>query len=90
MNQWLRLPTEPIMICYGSCLGCGTWFPFDPNRVPFMLYDPVAGTTVELGGDPAKATREPICRWCCIAANPRRQDNGFELLPTHDTAEGLG
>jgi hypothetical protein len=78
-----------VMLAMGKCFGCPRIFQFDPDRVPSLAVDPVTKLTPELGGDPGRAVREPICPACCKAANPERARRGFELLPEHDTAEAL-
>jgi hypothetical protein len=76
-----------VMIAMGPCLGCQRMFAFDPDRVPALAVDPETRLTPELGGDPGRAVREPVCPSCCKAANPERARRGFELLPEEDTAE---
>lgn len=48
--------------CQGFCFGCRRLFSFNPNTVPSVRID---------------GSREPICRTCVDAANPKRIANGL-------------
>lgn len=47
---------------YGQCIGCRTFFSFNPVRVPSVMID---------------GEKEPICLKCVEDANPRRIANGL-------------
>lgn len=53
------------------CIGCGTPFMFNPNKVPSVR---VAGI------------REPICRTCVEKANPKRRELGLAPIEIHPDA----
>lgn len=58
---------------WGSCIGCGQVFGFNPVRVPSITMD---------------GQREPICRACVERANPRRIANGLDpIVPAPDAYE---
>jgi hypothetical protein len=46
----------------GHCISCRQPFTFNPHRVPSLVVNGV---------------REPVCRACIEAANPRRKANGL-------------
>jgi len=48
-----------------ACFGCGRIFSYHPNKVPSIR-------------DPRTGSREPICRACVNAANPRRVAKGLD------------
>jgi len=73
-------------VAIGPCWMCKRPFPFDPDRVASVLIDPVTRRAPDLGGDPARAQREPICPDCCQVANVHRRRAGLELLDETDTA----
>ena len=72
----------------GPCFMCGNNFPFDVDRVASVLIDPVTKLAPDLGGDPSRARREPLCPRCCKDANPARARLGLELLDERDSLEG--
>jgi len=74
------------MIAFGPCWACGTRFAFDPDKVTSVLIDPQTRLAPDLGGDPRRARREPLCPPCCVAANRYRRANGLELLDETDTS----
>ncbi len=56
-------------MCMGPCFGCGKTFSFNPVRVPSIRVEGV---------------KQPVCRECIEAANPKRVANGLdpiEILP---------
>lgn len=74
-------------IALGPCWVCGEIFEFDVDRVPSVFVDPVTNKPADLGGDPARARREPVCENCCAQVNPMREARGLpplEPLPDPD------
>lgn len=53
------------MIVLGTCVGCGTTFGFNADRVPSVVVN---------------GSREPICRNCVARANPVRAKNGLDPI----------
>jgi hypothetical protein len=74
------------MVAIGPCWGCKVPFPYDPDRVTSLLIDPVTQTAPDLGGDPARAQREPLCPRCCKTVNVLRARAGLELLDETDSS----
>jgi hypothetical protein len=74
------------MLGIAPCWMCKQPFAFDPDRVTSVLIDPVTRLAVDLGGDPGRARREPICPLCCRLANIERARRGLEPLDETDTA----
>ena len=68
------------MFAYGPCWSCGRMFTFNPDRVPSIQIDPVTQRPTDLGGDPARARREPICADCVERANAERRRDGREPI----------
>jgi hypothetical protein len=66
---------------------CKVPFHFDADRVTSVPIDPVTGLPPDLGGDPERARREPICPSCCRLANAERKTRGLELLDKRDSLE---
>lgn len=66
----------------GPCLVCGQPFTFDPETVPSVPIDPVTGLPPDLGGDPARARRQPLCPPCVTKANKERKARGLPGWPT--------
>jgi hypothetical protein len=62
-------------LCTSECLFCRRVFSYNPMRVPSLPAN-VSPT----------GTREPICRECVEAANPRRIANGLEPIVPHPDA----
>jgi len=57
------------ILCLGPCIGCGTLFTFNPERVPSIRIDGV---------------RQPICRACFERRQAHRRANNLPvetLLP---------
>ena len=76
--------TEGAAFAVGPCWSCGAVFAFDPDLVPSVPIDPVTHLPPDLGGDVARATRQPFCRRCLAEANVRRRSSGlplWEVLP---------
>lgn len=51
------------VIMFGTCIGCGRPFAFNPHRVP----------SVRVNG-----VREPVCRECIERVNAIRKEKGLE------------
>jgi hypothetical protein len=79
----------PAVVGFAPCYACRRTFAFDVDRVTSVLVDPVSGLAPDLGGDRARARREPLCPRCCRALNPRRRAAGLEPLDETDTLDGL-
>lgn len=77
------------MLVTGHCVRCKAPFSFDPERVPSIPIDPENGLPPDLGGDPSRAVREPVCPSCCKAVNPERRRRGQPLWSEEDTAQTL-
>jgi hypothetical protein len=63
------------MFALAPCVGCGSTFTFNPDKVPSVV---------------VRGIREPICQVCVDAANPTRVANGLdpiEVLPGAYDAE---
>jgi hypothetical protein len=78
--------TAPDMLGIAPCYACKQPFAFDPDRVTSVSIDPVTGLPPDLGGDPGRARREPLCPRCCRIANVERAARGLALLDETDTA----
>lgn len=64
----------------GPCWTCKQLFQYDPDTVPSVPIDPVTGLAPDLGGDPDRARREPICPACVARINPQRAARGLPPL----------
>ena len=73
-------------IVVGNCFACKRVFGFNPLLVPSVLIDPVRGLPPDMGGDPERAKRQPVCRSCMERANERRVATGAEAVPIHPEA----
>jgi hypothetical protein len=63
--------------CTSACYCCGRIFTYNPVRVPSV---PAHLTRT--------GTKEPVCRHCIEAANPKRIANGLEpIVPAPDAYE---
>lgn len=81
----------------GPCFVCGQPFTFNPTLVPSVPIDPVTKRPPDLGGDPERARREPVCASCVERANVLRERNGlapfvvrpgaYEAMPEAELAE---
>lgn len=78
-----------VMAAYSACIGCRRTFCYDPHTVPSIPVDPVTGLPPDLGGDPQRARREPICPQCCRAANVMRRENNLPPFPEGDSLDNL-
>lgn len=65
------------MSCMGVCITCGTFFSFNPERVPSIRVSRV-NNSWQL--DP-KGKREPICRDCMERSNKIRRERGIAEVP---------
>jgi len=70
-----------VFAALGPCLSCGVLFFFYPDTVPSVPIDPVTGLPPDLGGDPQRATRRPVCVSCRRRANPARIAAGLRPWP---------
>ena len=77
------------MAVFGACFVCKVPFYFHPDLVASVPIDPVTGLPPDLGGDPDRAQREPICPSCCHLANVERRQAGMELLDERDSLNRL-
>jgi hypothetical protein len=71
---------DETVVAIGLCWSCGVNFGFHPDTVVSIPIDPDNGLPPDLGGDPAKVIKHPVCNGCVEAANPQRQRNGVPLL----------
>jgi hypothetical protein len=78
-----------IPVAIAPCWMCKVPFSFHPDLVTSVLIDPVTGRPPDLGGDPDRAVREPLCPSCCKIANARRRLSGLELLDERDSLDRL-
>lgn len=76
------------LVAIAPCVGCARPFAFDPDTVPSVPIDPVTRLSPDLGGDPARAVRQPVCLACRLAANPARLAAGLQPWPTRDDHPG--
>lgn len=73
-------------IVVGECFVCGRVFTFNPHHVPSVPIDPVTKLPPDMGGDPGRARREPICRDCVERANVERVERGDAPFVVHPDA----
>ena len=59
-------------IVVAECFACKRPFGFNPFRVPSVPIDLVTGLPPDMGGDAARAERQPICRDCMAQINASR------------------
>jgi hypothetical protein len=72
----------------GSCWLCHRPFTFNPFSVPSIPIDPETQRPPDLGGDPERARREPICESCVELVNQTRERLGQEQIQVlHDAYE---
>jgi len=72
--------TTMTLLAVSSCWSCGRRFCFDPDRVPSIPIDPETGRTSDMGGDPARCVRQPVCATCVEIANENRRAAGRPLI----------
>ena len=77
---------EGRTIALGPCFLCRNVFAFDAELVPSVPIDPRTGLTPDLGGDPERAERQPICERCIREVNRQRIDAGREPWPIPEGA----
>lgn len=66
-----------------NCCACGDPFSFfDPDRVPSVVIDPVTGLPPDMGGDPTRAQKTPICPPCFGQVERKRKAAGKAPWPT--------
>jgi hypothetical protein len=70
----------------GDCFACKRPFMFNPTHVPSVLIDPANGLPPDMGGDPGRARREPLCEACVTRANVARMDGGKAPINVHPEA----
>lgn len=75
------------LVAVAPCWLCGKPFTFHPGLVTSVLIDPQTGQAPDLGGDPRRARREPLCPACCRAANRERARRGLEPLDERDSLQ---
>ena len=63
---------DGYLFAFGPCWSCGRPFTFDPDRVPSIPIDPGTNLPSDMGGDPDRVVRQPICRDCVALANNNR------------------
>lgn len=79
------------MYVMGRCYGCGVTFAFHPHKVPSIPIDHEVGAhglPADMGGDPEKTVREPVCRDCIDLANAMRSTDGRPPIEILDGAYG--
>jgi hypothetical protein len=69
-----------VAIWISPCWLCGHSFMFDIDRVASILIDTVTRLAPDLGGDPSRAEREPVCPSCCKTANAERRKRGMTVF----------
>lgn len=74
------------MTMISPCFGCKRIFSYNPHRVPSIPIDPVTGLPPDMGGNPERAERQPICLSCVTYANWQRRKAGKEEIPVHSDA----
>lgn len=78
-----------VVYALGPCGACKNPFSFDPDTVPSVPVDPETGLPPDMGGDPARAIRMPICPACCRRANVERRKTGQALFDETDSMDRL-
>jgi hypothetical protein len=73
-------------IVVGRCFACRETFSFNPFHVPSIPIDPVTKLPPDMGGDAARAQREPLCATCVERANVERAAKGLPLFDVHPDA----
>jgi hypothetical protein len=67
-------------VVLGRCWSCGRPFTFNPYLVPSIPIDPETRRPPDLGGDPERAEREPLCESCVERVNVERERLGQPLV----------
>ena len=65
---------------FGSCVGCGKTFAYNPHRVPSLRVN------AKTGQEDSNAPRQPICRACVEEANPIRVKKGLPPIEINPDA----
>ena len=73
-------------IVIGKCFGCKRMFTFNGDHVPSLWIDPVTQLPPDMGGDPDRCKREPLCQDCVREGNEVRRRNGKEPIVVHPLA----
>jgi hypothetical protein len=76
------LRDENSFVASGPCFACKNPFAFDTATVPSIPIDPTTGLPPDMGGDPVKAVRQPVCPSCVAIVNAQRAAHGMEQIPT--------
>lgn len=66
-----------LMAAFAPCFMCKEPFFFDPETVISVPIDPVTGLPPDLGGDPARAVKQPIDARCLQVAAAQRRRRGL-------------
>jgi hypothetical protein len=82
-TSWQQGWMTPQIVGIGPCVGCRDVFAFDPDTVPSIPIDPQTGLPPDLGGDPARAVRRPICPGCLELANIEPRRRGLRAWPVN-------
>jgi hypothetical protein len=78
------------MFVIGTCWSCKNVFTFNADHVPSIPIDPTCNRPADMGGDPAKCEREPLCSTCITRANIKRRASGQEPIYVHPDAYSEG
>ena len=70
-----------MILLVGPCWACKRRFVFDPRTVTSLWVDPVTQLPPDLGGDRARARREPLCSGCLALVNAARAEKGAPPVP---------
>lgn len=77
--------TDGHMVAFAACWSCNQPFAFGPETVPSIPIDPVTNRPPDLGGDPSRAERQPVCPGCVAEANRQRKLVGLPPIATTGT-----
>jgi hypothetical protein len=72
---------ESRLIAFGPCWMCKHEFTFDPETVTSIPIDPVTKLPPDLGGDPTRVIKQPLCPGCIRFVNKIRGLVGQPLIP---------
>ena len=78
------------LFAFGPCWSCGRAFTFHPDLVPSLPIDPATNLPSDMGGDPDRVVRQPICQDCVDRANDKRRRDGRPLIVVIPGAYGPG
>jgi len=73
-------------IIMGTCFGCKQLFTFNGDHVPSIWIDPETQLPPDMGGNPDRCQRQPLCRDCVTQGNAVRVRNGKEPIRVHPLA----